>query len=637
VGRVVGAGAVLVLLAVLNVVSAWMVEIHPASVAAMVSADLLPASAVGAPFKPSRPTGTPVVSVASLDSRAACTQRSRAWATPTGPRIQIELTGCSLPGVVEAAQTRLDQTAKSAGGSAVSNIPYAVETAPVYRGNGTGYQARRVVFRNDNFLVIGELLTHSLATRAELSTFWRVMRQQQDDLPDSPGPGLDQLPATALTRTAFKLLAEGFVILIVALLFASWAARRRMIASAISAPPCSSDRIIATDVHGQARRVAWLARGRFTLQLIGLYIICGPALALPRYRVLLICAGAAIFLVVTAVRPRGVVRPLRERMKTGILTGQRTIRAVALAMVSLVAAWLVPALSLLGFLLWSLRRSGIIISYGRIDPSLLAHGPLLQAIGSVPLPVLSADCLVIAAAAAITVPISYRAARRIATLTADEVSRQKKGDYILYLRNFADDDIQMPTSRLSRNSLVERIAVYRLERFEEVLVRHLSHYAPVIAVDPPGIYKQPIGAARMALNDGNWKAHVERHMAEAVLIVVGAAPQRWTAGLSWELSELSRQEALPKTLLVLPPLLPSALRARWEIFTSMAASYQLPSDLSSSADHHLVLRPTGRGTWRTWHSQRRTEWHYLTSLHEAMQDVRGGTRQTPRRESTAPP
>jgi hypothetical protein len=147
----------------------------------------------------------------------------------------------------------------------------------------------------------------------------------------------------------------------------------------------------------------------------------------------------------------------------------------------------------------------------------------------------------------------------------------------------------MPTSRLSRNSLVERIAVYRLERFEEVIVRHLSEVGPVIAVNPPGMDKAPIGAARMNLGNTDWQSGVGQYISSARLIVVGAAPEGSTEGLAWELSEIARAGALDKTLLVFPPLRSQAVRDRWSVFAAMAPGFGLPPELAVGADRHLVL------------------------------------------------
>jgi hypothetical protein len=193
---------------------------------------------------------------------------------------------------------------------------------------------------------------------------------------------------------------------------------------------------------------------------------------------------------------------------------------------------------------------------------------------------------------------------------------------VLYLRNFTDDDIQMPTSRLSRNSLVERIAVYRLERFEEVIVRHLSDAGPVIAVNPPGMEKTPIGAARINLANTDWRASVRQYIGSARLIVVGAAPEGSTEGLAWELSEIARAGALDRTLLVFPPLRSQAVQDRRAVFAVMAGDFGLPPELAVGADRHLVLvrdpQPAnGAARRRAWHTRRRTEWGYAVALRDA--------------------
>ena len=620
-GWLAAAGAVL--LVAVNAVSVPVTELNPGPVTAAVSQALLPAGALGAAFTPAQRIGPPTVPLAAVSRNGVrCTQRSRAWAASGNRvRIQVELTGCSPPGIIKDVRARIGQIAGRARTKAASGIPYAVEIAGKARIGGTVYQVRRVVFRSEEILVDAQLLTRSPPASADVRTFLRAVRQQEADLPGAPEPGLSLAGIPAHVQVAVNLYAEAIVLAVFVLVLVNWLARRRMSIKITGPSPRSGDRVIATDVRGQARRLARLARGRFAVQAAGLYV-AALSISFPRYRLILACAGAAIFAAATAVRPQGAVRPLRERSKSGVLTGRRTFQAVSLVVVSLVSVCLVLVMPLFGFLLWSLRRSDIVAAYGRIDPGLL--GPsVARVIGSVPLPVLSADCFVIAVAAAVTVPVSYLAARRIAALTADEVSRGGTGEpkLVLYLRNFADDDIPMPTSRLSRNSVIERIAVYRSERFEEVLVRHLSGVAPVIAVDPPGIRKRPIGAARVTISGTNWRSQVEPLIAKAELIVVGAAPQAKTEGLGWELAEIARAEALPKTLFVLPPLLPSTVHDRWDRFVRMATPFELPPDLTPWIHHHLVLAQAGPGRWRTWHSRRRTEWDYAAALRQAVRSL----------------
>src|SRR5262249_42685048 len=67
---------------------------------------------------------------------------------------------------------------------------------------------------------------------------------------------------------------------------------------------------------------------------------------------------------------------------------------------------------------------------------------------------------------------------------------------VLYLRSSGDDRLRLRTATLGRPSLVERFTFRRFDRFEAVLVRHLSRYGPVIAVNPPGARLAPLGAAR---------------------------------------------------------------------------------------------------------------------------------------------
>ena len=620
----VSAGVILALLTAVNVLSARWTRPKPSPVAATVRQDILPPNALGRRFAPAGPAGLRKVPLGGLASRGAtCAQRRRTWSDGRA-RIEIELTGCWPPSLAEITQERIDRSARRDGATSVSGIRYAVESARPTGSSGTADQTRKIVFREGGILAVAELRTPSAPTSLELTTFLGAARRQADDLGGAPGPGLSRIGTAGAVSVAISLFASCLVLIALAVMFVSWLTRRRMLAPGTSPRLRSGDRVIATDVHGRARRVAWLARGRVIGRLGGL---CLLDLALQRSNLVLAGCGTAIFVGVMLIRPQGAVRPLRTRFKSGVITGKRTVSALSLVALSLVSAFLAVNAAFVGFLAWSLRASDIVLSYGRVDPGLLGTGALATVVGSVPLPVLSVDCLAIAAVAALTVPATYLAARRRAVRTADELSRgvgdgPREGQ-ILYLRNFADDDIRMPTSRLSRNSIIERIAVYRLERFEEVLVRHLSVTAPVVAVDPSGVVKQPIGAARITLTAANWNEEIKPHIERARLIVVGAAPERQTDGLRWELDWLAHSGALAKTLLVLPPLQSSRVTARWVNFVDMARAFLLPPDLTLSADRLLILAREEQGTWRAWHSRKRTEWDYNVALREAVDTAAG--------------
>ena len=378
---------------------------------------------------------------------------------------------------------------------------------------------------------------------------------------------------------------------------------------------------------GRARLAAWLARTRFGLQLAGVFVLLG-SLTVTSGRLWYILVGVALLAVSVAVRSRRLHRPWSARRRSGVLTGQRTAPAAALAALSAAAAVASVLFAVCWLFALFMRSSVAVLPSGRLDISLLASGSPYRFLTLEPVTVLVVDFFALAVMAAIVVPVSYTAARRVAALSAEEAVKRVALDGgsgpapVLYLRNFTDDDIQMPTSRLSRNSLVERIAVYRLERFEEVIVRHLAEAGPVIAVNPPGLEKTPIGAARMKLANTDWRASVRQYIGSARLIVVGAAPEGSTEGLAWELSEIARAGALDRTLLVLPPLRSQTVQDRWAVFAAMAADFGLPPELAVGPDRHLVLvrdpQPAnGAARWRTWHTRRRTEWAYAVALRDA--------------------
>src|SRR6202012_4957797 len=89
---------------------------------------------------------------------------------------------------------------------------------------------------------------------------------------------------------------------------------------------------------------------------------------------------------------------------------------------------------------------------------------------------------------------------------------------------------------------------------EEGLVRHLSRYGPVVAVNPPGTRLAPVRAARETIEPANWQSAVAGWMAHSALIVFLAPPSRVTQGLHWELRTVAEHGQLDKALVVVPPL-----------------------------------------------------------------------------------
>lgn len=208
-----------------------------------------------------------------------------------------------------------------------------------------------------------------------------------------------------------------------------------------------------------------------------------------------------------------------------------------------------------------------------------------------------------------------RRAHRLAALDAEEVLRRDSRPLVLYLRTFADDSLTIRSATYARRSFLDRLSPRRFERFEEMLVRHLTMIGPVVALNPPGTDLAPIGAARETLDAEHWQSRITSWMTSARLIVVGAAPVTMTPGLGWELSAVDSHGLWSKTLLLLPPVPDATLQTRWEQFTKVLtdtamARHPLPVDPART----LVLLGSLTAGWSAVTADQRTEWTYAEAL-----------------------
>lgn len=626
-------GGLLLVLVLVNVIASLDTSPGPFKVKTAAAEYMLPAGAVGGGPTRVGDSTKPTSELALLEKNGTrCAQHQRVWSPEHETiRLDVALTVCSGPGILEDAQSAGADGAQSAhiAVADTSGIPYASDTDIAITLNGTAERVRTITFRAGP--VLADVLLYypgnaTGPTAAQLKLLDDTARAELAELPYQAGPGYDSIFGISPSSIA-RWVIQALLCIIAGLSLWSWWTKRRHLARGEGEKPRPTARLATVPVTGRARLAAWLARTRFGLQLAGVFALL-DSLTVTSGRLWYILVGVALLAVSVAVRSRRLHRPWSARRRSGVLTGQRTVPAAALAALSAAAAVASVLFAVCWLFALFLRSSAAVLPSGRLDISLLASGSPYRFLTLEPITVLVVDFFALAVMAAIVVPVSYTAARRVAALSAEEAVKRVAFDGgsgpapVLYLRNFTDDDIQMPTSRLSRNSLVERIAVYRLERFEEVIVRHLSEAGPVIAVNPPGMEKAPIGAARMNLANTDWRRSVRQYIGSARLIVVGAAPEGATEGLAWELSEIARAGALGRTLLVLPPLRSQTVQDRWAVFAAMAADFGLPPELAVGADRHLVLvrdpQPAnGPARWRTWHTRRRTEWAYAVALRDA--------------------
>ena len=223
--------------------------------------------------------------------------------------------------------------------------------------------------------------------------------------------------------------------------------------------------------------------------------------------------------------------------------------------------------------------------------------------------------------------VIFLVARRLRAADARRLMLRDPRPPVLYLRSFTDDRLRLWTATLGRPSLVERFTPRRFDRFEEVLVRHLSRYGPVIAVNPPGTRLAPLGAARETIEPANWQSAVAGWMAHSALIVFLAPPSRVTQGLHWELRTVAEHGQLDKALVVVPPLPAEQLQARWRALGAACAGLWPFTVARPLADPRALVLAFRHGRWDVATADTRTEWSYAAALDRVL----GG----PRRPTSA--
>jgi hypothetical protein len=139
----------------------------------------------------------------------------------------------------------------------------------------------------------------------------------------------------------------------------------------------------------------------------------------------------------------------------------------------------------------------------------------------------------------------WRLGRRLRALTAAAVLRTDARSPILYLRSFQSDDQEDP--RTVRQTIG---GAWMQGTAEERDVQHLRRIGPVLAVSRPGVRLPPIGAARVAFSNADWKTGVRKLVNDSQLIVVKIGT---SANLFWELGEVFQAHPFKRVLVCMPP------------------------------------------------------------------------------------
>ena len=217
----------------------------------------------------------------------------------------------------------------------------------------------------------------------------------------------------------------------------------------------------------------------------------------------------------------------------------------------------------------------------------------------------------------------HRLGKRLSQRSLQAVLAADTRPHILYLRGFEEDKLRV-TPSLTRSGFLQWLAPFGRPRFEEVLVRYLSRFGPVIAVSgQQGRALQELGAAKATFTGGEWQQQVHAWMRDALFVVVAATPIQVRDGLMWELVQLSDDERHPRVLLVTSPWPREQLRARWRGFLEATAGLPLFAGLAPASfpDGVQVMTWTSDAGWRGYGARRRWDWSYAASLVAGIEDA----------------
>jgi hypothetical protein len=195
--------------------------------------------------------------------------------------------------------------------------------------------------------------------------------------------------------------------------------------------------------------------------------------------------------------------------------------------------------------------------------------------------------------------------------------------HLLYLRGFEEDDLRISPS-LARTSFLQWLTPFGRPRFEEVMVRYLSRFGPVIAISGQhGRALPSLGAAKASFADDQWQQKVHEWMGQALTVVVAATPDQVRDGLMWELVQLSDAERHARVVLVVAPWPREQLGSRWQGFLAAACRLPLfaPLALRPFPPAVQVLTYTTDAGWRGYGATRRWDWSYAAALVAAVEDA----------------
>jgi hypothetical protein len=457
------------------------------------------------------------------------------------------------------------------------------------------------------------------------------VRKVPADTPDT-APASDAYRAAGAVAgalIAYLLLAGGVGYLRNPLRRKLWRPRSRPVRSVRPEPAghgAVSGAVVggAVDVSAAARRSTRIAVGRLAVQLAGLGLVAYAAdIFQVRYWYAYLAAGlAVVWAGGRFIRPAGAGRGSHGAAMAG---SHRILVTVMLTVASVMS--LIGLAAVVSFGLYQAQPPGATVQSlpGLVLPStglprLGLPGLGLSWPGTTTMQNLATDLEWAGLGLLVLGAVIFCVARRVGSVDARRLMLNDSRPPVLYLRSSGDDRLRLRTATFGRSSLVERFTFRRLDRFEEVLVRYLSRYGPVIAVHPPGSGLAPLRAARETIDSADWHSAVASWMARSALIVFLAPPDRVTQGRQWELRTVGEHDRWDRALIVVPPVPAEQLKARWRAFGAACAGLWPFTVAGPVADPGTLMLAFRHGRWDVTTADQRTEWSYAAALERVLGD-----------------
>jgi hypothetical protein len=418
-------------------------------------------------------------------------------------------------------------------------------------------------------------------------------------------------------RRTGETLAVIAIGLYLAVNFAGSVRNRARLLRPVPPAPGGSPQVRWIDVTHRARWLGVTARARFWVALA--MLAAGQVLPLSGVARLTTYGFPMVLLSLNRRHAPGGHELWGRHAESQIRTGKNpsAVRAAYFSAITLLIIGIVALL--VTAVLMTLSFGDLAGPDGRWHPALVADDPHLWRL--VPIRLLAVDLLVVVVAVLLASGVMYRLARGKAAQDAKDKLAHDRRPQIIFLRNFSDDDVTIQTSPLTRKSVVDKLGLRQFETFEEILVRYLSVYGPVVAVNDPRLRKAPLGAARESFPHDAWQDGVAEHLDASAMIVVAASPDRATDGLRWELDQIRRRGLLPRTIFVVPPYPARQVLTRWPVFQDLADGLAVPAEVAPHADHLLVLTVSRDGQWQGFRAAHRTDWAYAVAMAAAAEQI----------------